>query len=549
MLKKISAILVSIAMVFALVAFPTMASAADVVTITYNGNGGTFGGINTQSTQQVYAGQPIPAAAQTFTWAGYLQTGWNTKADGTGQDLPLGLNSQDFPATVDETIYALWSSDTETQYAVTVNGAGTGASGAGSYVVNAPVTVTAGTPATGMQFDSWTATGITLTDPTSSSVSFLMPANGVTLTANWKTQAPADINVTTSVSGTPTQISKPAGSTVASLGTAAAPDTDHTFSGWALTEGGTALDPTTPLEENTTYYAVFSQNAPADINVTTSVSGTPTQISKPAGSTVGDLGTVAAPDSDHTFSGWALTDGGTPLASSTPLEEDQTYYAVFSQNAPADINVTTSVSGTPTPMPMPAGSIVGELGTPAAPDSDHTFSGWALTDGGATLDNATLLEEGQTYYAVFSENQQPPSTNITVNVVDANGTTSAQDFDEDATVASLGTLSKSGYDFAGWATSPDGSALDPSTLLVDSQTYYPLFTLSSTGGGNQGGGEENSNESTTPAQAKKTVTTPAALSTLAKTGDDTAIPAISVMALLIAASAALMASRRRRGLE
>ena len=69
---------------------------------------------------------------------------------------------------------------TRPTYLVTVNGG----TGGGSYEAGATVTVTAGTRS-GYTFQSWTTTSVELTDPTNASVSFTMPANDVTLTANW----------------------------------------------------------------------------------------------------------------------------------------------------------------------------------------------------------------------------------------------------------------------------------------------------------------------------------------------------------------------------
>lgn len=74
--------------------------------------------------------------------------------------------------------------DSAQQYTVTVQG-GSGASGGGTYAENDPVTVTAGTKE-GYIFQSWTAQGLTLADATKPEISFAMPANDVTLTANFE---------------------------------------------------------------------------------------------------------------------------------------------------------------------------------------------------------------------------------------------------------------------------------------------------------------------------------------------------------------------------
>jgi hypothetical protein len=77
-------------------------------------------------------------------------------------------------------------------FAVTVTSAGTGATGAGSYAQGANVNITAGTPPSGQIFINWTTTssGVSLTNANSASTSFTMPANAVTVTANFETVPP-----------------------------------------------------------------------------------------------------------------------------------------------------------------------------------------------------------------------------------------------------------------------------------------------------------------------------------------------------------------------
>lgn len=75
------------------------------------------------------------------------------------------------------------SGSTTGTYAVTVvNG-----SGSGSYAVGSTVTITANTPAEGMVFQKWTteSNGVTLASVSLSTTTFVMPANAVTVTANY----------------------------------------------------------------------------------------------------------------------------------------------------------------------------------------------------------------------------------------------------------------------------------------------------------------------------------------------------------------------------
>lgn len=72
----------------------------------------------------------------------------------------------------------------ETPYTVTVNGSYAAGTGAGSYFAGASVTVSAGARP-GYRFAGWTAEGVTLTNASAETVTFVMPASNVTLTALW----------------------------------------------------------------------------------------------------------------------------------------------------------------------------------------------------------------------------------------------------------------------------------------------------------------------------------------------------------------------------
>ena len=74
--------------------------------------------------------------------------------------------------------------ETVVTYTVTVNGSYAGETGEGSYFAGASVTVRAGERA-GYSFAGWTAEGVDLADESAANVTFTMPANDVTLTAEW----------------------------------------------------------------------------------------------------------------------------------------------------------------------------------------------------------------------------------------------------------------------------------------------------------------------------------------------------------------------------
>jgi len=73
-------------------------------------------------------------------------------------------------------------------YLVTVSSAGRGAVGGGSYAADVRVDISAGTAPSGCTFDNWTTTssGVTFDDDRSNTTWFTMPANAVTLMANFR---------------------------------------------------------------------------------------------------------------------------------------------------------------------------------------------------------------------------------------------------------------------------------------------------------------------------------------------------------------------------
>lgn len=78
---------------------------------------------------------------------------------------------------------------------VTIEGGGEGAEGADTYSEGADVTVSAGTKY-GYAFNGWTATGVTLADEdlANPNLTFTMPGEAVTLTANWVEAVAVDAN-------------------------------------------------------------------------------------------------------------------------------------------------------------------------------------------------------------------------------------------------------------------------------------------------------------------------------------------------------------------
>jgi uncharacterized repeat protein (TIGR02543 family) len=128
------------------------------------------------------------------TRAGYDFVNWTTSSPGVTINNADNASASFTMPNNNVTVTANWVAIG--MYAVTVSGsqlpAGTGAnqSGAGNYNPGDSVTIRAGTR-TGYTFSNWTvmAGGVTLANINSATTTFTMPANNVTVTANWTATA------------------------------------------------------------------------------------------------------------------------------------------------------------------------------------------------------------------------------------------------------------------------------------------------------------------------------------------------------------------------
>ena len=129
----------------------------------------------------------------------YRKVGDSAWTSGTGSDV-TGLSSGRYQIRFKETDNYNAGAFVEVQvpesgvssYNLTV----IGGTGEGVFIQGASVTITANAPATGKKFSGWTIEGISGLDTTKTSLTFNMPANAVTATANYE-----DIEYTITVNG------------------------------------------------------------------------------------------------------------------------------------------------------------------------------------------------------------------------------------------------------------------------------------------------------------------------------------------------------------
>ena len=129
----------------------------------------------------------------------YRKVGDSAWTSGTGSDV-TGLSSGSYQIRFKETVNYNAGAVTEvvvpesgvSSYNLTV----TGGTGGGVFIQGTSVTITANDPTIGQRFTGWTIEGISGLDTTQRSLTFNMPANAVTATANYE-----DIEYTVTVNG------------------------------------------------------------------------------------------------------------------------------------------------------------------------------------------------------------------------------------------------------------------------------------------------------------------------------------------------------------
>ena len=162
----------------------------------------------------------------------YRKEGDSAWTSGTGSDV-TGLSSGRYQIRFKETDNYNAGAVTEvdvpesgvSSYNLTV----TGGTGGGVFIQGASVTITANAPATGKKFSGWTIDGISGLDTTKTSLTFNMPANAVTATANYE-----DIEYTITVNGGKADKTKAKYGESVTI-TANAPATGKEFDKWVVT--------------------------------------------------------------------------------------------------------------------------------------------------------------------------------------------------------------------------------------------------------------------------------------------------------------------------
>jgi len=444
---------------------------ANIYTATYNSNSATSGTVpSSQSYTTGGAALTISTNSGTLERTGYSFVGWATAANGTGTTYTV--SQAGVTLTEDTTLYAKW---TAASNVVTYNSQlGTTVSN-GSFVTGSTLTLPAAPSRLGYTFAGWfaAATGGTAL------VSGYTPTetSAITLYAQWTGNTyTVTYNLNSATSGTvPSPQSYVSGTTALTISTnsGSLERTGYSFVGWATAANGTGTTYTegqigVTVTADTTLYAKWS----AGSNVVIYDSQGGSAVSNGSFVTGSTLTLPAAPSRlGYTFAGWFRdATGGSALVSGYYPTETASFtrYAQWTGNTyTVTYNLNSATSGS---LPSPQSYVSGNTALTISTNSGtlnrtgYSFAGWATAANGT----GTTYTEGQTgvtitvdtpLYAKWTANIYT----VTYNMNSATSGTAplTQNYTSGGSTLTIytnsGTLDRTGYIFAGWNTSADGT--------------------------------------------------------------------------------------------
>jgi hypothetical protein len=303
----------------------------------------------------------------------------------------------------------------------------------------------------------------------------------VTVTLNTVPSAPTGLTSQTTCGGTLSNLSA----------------TGSSIQWYSVETGGTALDPSTPLVNGSTYFASQTVNGceSTDRLAVTVTSETPS----PTGDATQEycdpstLNSLPANITGSTLQYYSAPTGGSPLSFSTPMVDGTTYYVSQTVNTCESVTrlaVTTTVytftsnMSAPSPQEFCNSATVADLdatGTPGATIAWFTNSnGWLF--GATPLPSSTQLVNNTTYYAGQSLGTNnlckyvgTASAQAIINAPETPTGSTSQAFCNSATV---NDLTATGTDIQWYDTPTGGAVLSGAIELINGETYYASQTVS-----------------------------------------------------------------------
>ncbi|MEN9962081.1 MAG: hypothetical protein RIS66_494 [Actinomycetota bacterium] len=471
-------------------------------TIAYNANGSSSGSAPSSSTGTAGSSTTVSANTGTLAKTGHTFAGWNTAADGSGTDY-AGSAAINYPASGTLTLYAKWTANSYT-VAYNSNG-GSSAPGSSSVLYGSTVSVvsSASNPTrSGYNFAGWNTVANGSGTAQAAGSTFVMPANNVTLFAQWTAinynatyngNAPSGQSVTGSQSDATNYIS---GATVTALNAGTLAVTGYRFVGWNTRADGTGSDYVAggtlsmPVGGITLYakWVLSSIRLTFDANLG---AGAPPAETQTAGSTV-NLPTTVPTRAGYTFGGWntAANGSGTNYASNASYVipgSDTVLYAKWTAINYALSYDANGGSGAPAAVINQVVNTLITLSNTIPNWIGYTFLGWntAANGGGTDYTSGATFTMPASDFTLFAKWQG----NAFTLFYNGNNGGSISPSSVARTAGSVANVSSSvpvraGYTFAGWNTAANGSgsaytAGSSLTMPGSDLTLYAQWSIAS----------------------------------------------------------------------
>ncbi len=490
--------------------------------ITFNANGGKIDGQDTKAVDVTYNTPLSAAAVPTAQRADYEFVKWNTKANGTGDDLDTVSNR-----TENATYYAIWKA-TKDPVTVTFNG-----NGAGKEANPATITVNKGDKiGLGMpeaperdkyKFDKWN------TKQNGSGTEFTGETpvqDNMTVYAQWKVDIAGgqeEVTVTfeaadATVQPNPTTKKVVKGDSIGDANMPEAPKKDgYVFEKWQDAMG-VDFTGSTKVNDNMTVTAVWKQNIEVKFNGNGGqfAGGTGTKtVEVPAGTKIGNklIAGSEVTRANYEFKEWNTKPNGTGTVFDAESQVDNAVevYAIWTAAGADQVTVTfdnnaidptkLTKEANPKTVTINKGDALGTAIATPPEMTDYEFKGWNTKPNGLGKDISadTNIDKTMTVYAkweakgganeannisvIFYMNKKNEANDTSDEYVEAKQIIRAADLpkfedkflpftDDDGAVAE--NKGREGYKFVQWNTS-DGNKFNKDTAQPGADKKLKLF--------------------------------------------------------------------------
>ena len=358
-----------------------------------------------------------------FTFTGWEVTGLPADVDTTKATITFKMPANNV------TLKAQYTENAPKTYTVTMGEEKT------DYAVDADVSITA-PEKDGYTFTGWEVTGLPAdVDTTKATISFKMPANNVTLKAQYTENAPKTYTVTMGEEETDYAVDADVSIT--------APEKDgYTFTGWEVTGLPADVDTTKATisfkmpANNVTLKAQYTENAPKTYTVTMGEEETDYAVDADV--------SITAPEKDgYTFTGWEVT--GLPADVDTTKAtisfkmpaNNVTLKAQYTENAPKTYTVTMGEEETDY-------AVDADVSITAPEKDGYTFTGW---DAVGVPEGTDTTSETITFKMPANNVTLKPQYEKNTYTLTVDGKAEKRTFGEEVTVTAP---KKDGYTFTGW---------------------------------------------------------------------------------------------------